>query len=626
MMKPRNMCNFILRWFKDMAISGIIICLTITLLQYCFSIQLNQFLHISNFSAVDAFYAQCSITFIIVSFISFLSGNTNDVLWDDTISYSLVNPRFTNFVSLSAALVADLLIAAILLFLNEDICTIISFFVSIVLMVIVTTKITGAFYSRDSILLRLKQEYSNEDSSQQAAQISLLHDKIMQQMEQKKYDYVKENIEFLKGNHLNQDLENALRRVADMNGSLFLSLLDDFSLLGEAYSIKVNEDLCERLIVSQANANTLNESLACLFGQYMTLIKENDHITERLVELCTFASESSDVATIEKILNFLYKNKKNNHADNLLLRIAQDSPSSVPYIISKIDIQNFKEQSFFTLCDISNELSKNVLSVNFTYDVYTKLLKLACNKITPTSPVCIGDDNYHGTDSYLKAVHNLTLVIMYNLLINRQQSHIVKFSDAYYAILVRHIIDEILKYNNIYFLHKMMEYIYYSIGSRSDNINLIVQIENANASEYSSKYSSNLNFDWRSRFDIVKYSFFCFRLIILSKLCHGNLESFCKFNSQEVILKAKQHFSNFDREFNHMDYEDYIEAIENGDITAPSELFDYEPLDAKWDSSICKEFLLHFLKIDTTDELAKYNFNSCELSANIYKLESPVPL
>jgi len=61
----------------------------------------NTYVRDCDFSLYDAFYTQCSLTFIVVSLISFLSNNTNDALWDDTIAYSLKKPFHTNFVALS---------------------------------------------------------------------------------------------------------------------------------------------------------------------------------------------------------------------------------------------------------------------------------------------------------------------------------------------------------------------------------------------------------------------------------------------------------------------------------------------------------------------------------------------
>ena len=60
-----------------------------------------------NYSEDNLYAAQISSTFIMVTLVSFLSGSGENILWENSVRYSLVNPKVVNFISITVALIIN---------------------------------------------------------------------------------------------------------------------------------------------------------------------------------------------------------------------------------------------------------------------------------------------------------------------------------------------------------------------------------------------------------------------------------------------------------------------------------------------------------------------------------------
>ena len=66
-----------------------------------------------GYSEDNMYAAQISATFIIVSLVSFLSGTGEEILWENTVRFSLINPKVINFISLAAFLMTNLVVSSV---------------------------------------------------------------------------------------------------------------------------------------------------------------------------------------------------------------------------------------------------------------------------------------------------------------------------------------------------------------------------------------------------------------------------------------------------------------------------------------------------------------------------------
>lgn len=223
--------------------------------------ELDEFLKNIDFSKTDAFFTQCQITFIVVSFVAFLSGGTEDVLWEDTIGFSLINPRFFNINDATIYLIGTLLCSILWLFFGNEACIFILFGICIILLICIIYKLIGAFFDKDKIRTSLVSQYSKYDLEKKKNVLKMLEEKTLQQIDAKKNKYVRINIDFLVGKQEGVEVLNRIMSyLTTQNGELFFEFCNTYSLLEKKEIYIIANSLCEKLIENKDN-NDLNKRL-----------------------------------------------------------------------------------------------------------------------------------------------------------------------------------------------------------------------------------------------------------------------------------------------------------------------------------------------------------------------------
>lgn len=219
-----------------------------------------------GFSEDNIFAAQVSATFIIVSLVSFLSEGGEDVLWENTLQYSLLNPPVFNFISLAVYMIVDLAASAYVFFGNNESLYLLYFAVDIVLLIIMTYKMIGAFFARDSIKNELVKKYKklDSDSNEKKEYLTSLKDKTVTFIIENRYKLIEENLDFLYEQNENTSLKDMMKEISKRSGNQYWIFLNKYGLGEELRD--VSEDLCISLIKSNENVDLQRKLLTALYN------------------------------------------------------------------------------------------------------------------------------------------------------------------------------------------------------------------------------------------------------------------------------------------------------------------------------------------------------------------------
>ncbi len=163
-------------------------------------------------TAKDFFLVEVQVAFITLSLSTALSTSSKRVYWVETYKYRLISPKYTNFTALSAYILATLLDGLIWCMAGwlDGICTIsgvfMSFFVSVILLIILSARMIDANFGRDRIKRELERELkikcdslptalnTSMDKGRMLPEIHKLMQVTIQEIDQKELDLVCENM------------------------------------------------------------------------------------------------------------------------------------------------------------------------------------------------------------------------------------------------------------------------------------------------------------------------------------------------------------------------------------------------------------------------------------------------
>jgi hypothetical protein len=106
----------------------------------------------------DMYYTQISVSFIIISLVSVLINVSKPVYWVDITQFKLIEPRHTAFIDFAAYIFGGLILSSIFIIFSSN-YIIISFGFSILFMMALTIKMIGAYFGRDSVKVELQKEF-----------------------------------------------------------------------------------------------------------------------------------------------------------------------------------------------------------------------------------------------------------------------------------------------------------------------------------------------------------------------------------------------------------------------------------------------------------------------------------
>lgn len=193
----------------------------------------------------DMYFTQISVAFIIISLVSVLTTVSRPVYWVDITQFKLIEPQHTAFIDFAAYILGSLIISSIFLMFNSN-YMLISFGFSIIFMMLLTIKMIGAYFGRDSVKLELQKEFhqlkqENVDNfaendketnkSKKKKKIdekerfkncqkyfeicSELEDKTYQEIDNKEYKLVSENLDLLVSNDEYDIVIDILRYISE---------------------------------------------------------------------------------------------------------------------------------------------------------------------------------------------------------------------------------------------------------------------------------------------------------------------------------------------------------------------------------------------------------------------------
>lgn len=204
----------------------------------------------TGFSVYDVFYAQISTTFILISIISLLSTNTQKVYWDDMMHRKLIKPIFLNFTSLTAYLLASLLVSSYFYCVGSN-YMLLSFAISLVLMSVFTVKMVGAYFGRESVRAEMEKEFRKLTVEEQTDYRKALMEASLTAIDNNEMGVLVENMQLLLPVIANDDDEidiytNAVMNkiIVEKNAFALFSVLSQNDVLWISLNSPFNKYFC----------------------------------------------------------------------------------------------------------------------------------------------------------------------------------------------------------------------------------------------------------------------------------------------------------------------------------------------------------------------------------------------
>lgn len=144
----------------------------------------------------DVLLAQYSITFLLVSFLAFLSENNDIILWVNVKQYLLINPKYINFVSITIWAFCTLIWSTIALFINDSIGVWVFFAINVLLLIVLTLKMLTSYFEHDKLLKKIVKETFDKDGREYC--FSKMYDNALVCIENKQVSVIYEMLDFLK--------------------------------------------------------------------------------------------------------------------------------------------------------------------------------------------------------------------------------------------------------------------------------------------------------------------------------------------------------------------------------------------------------------------------------------------
>ncbi|MGO4498820.1 hypothetical protein AB4114_23335 [Paenibacillus sp. 2RAB27] len=262
----------ITRWFLFIVIT-IVPLLTLTLLLNNVEVvhasvdDLVKYLKIYDFTIKDILITQFSLTFIILSLLSLLSSNAESIYWEDVISYKLVYPKFTNFVSISASLIGIMILSIIFTIINLGYYVYFSFGVAVILLIFLMSKMINIYFSRDLIKNELNKMFNQANEDKKQTHLYGLYEKTIQLLDENKYQYIFENFDFLVNKNENNTILKIMTVISDKSPVLFYDLLIKYDLYSNPAIQKITISLINNLIVNHSFPEIKRGILELMIGK-----------------------------------------------------------------------------------------------------------------------------------------------------------------------------------------------------------------------------------------------------------------------------------------------------------------------------------------------------------------------
>lgn len=261
--KKRN-CGISLLILSYFVIGIIVISGLFLLIKLICGESLNSFftmLEKNGFNYLGTLSVQVSVSFIVISVVTVLSQKNSIIYWQDIMSYKLIDPKFTNFNALSSYIFSNLLLAIILIIINSKFVYF-SFFITVLLIMILSVKMMEVYFSRDKIKTEMEKQYSKEREQRKSSQKMLdryrLHKRLviqytMQAIDTNDIDVICENLSLLYMNEEKEDASYIIRKMANEGKAYTISRVAKTCnfIFFDKYYLDSYYSICKDLVIAE---------------------------------------------------------------------------------------------------------------------------------------------------------------------------------------------------------------------------------------------------------------------------------------------------------------------------------------------------------------------------------------
>lgn len=178
----------------------------------------------------DLLISQISTTFLVTSFLSFLSGNDTPIYWTTAMQHKLITPKGTSIRDIAWYCIGTLIISLVTMFFDVAFAFLFSFVTNIVGLTIITARMILAFFAKDQIKYELLEEFKSYSYGVQQDKITNMEEHAVVAAQNHDIGYLRDNLEFLrltKSPHANR----ALVRFCELVPRDFFDLFADAVLV-----------------------------------------------------------------------------------------------------------------------------------------------------------------------------------------------------------------------------------------------------------------------------------------------------------------------------------------------------------------------------------------------------------
>ena len=146
----------------------------------------------------DLFVSQVSTTFLVTSFLSFLSGNDSPIYWTTAMEYKLLNPKGTCIRDIAWYCIGTLVISLVAIFFQATFAFLFSFIANIIGLTIITCRMIVTFFAKDKIKDELFCEFERARPQEKERYLTMMEEKAIVAARNHDAGYLRDHLEFLK--------------------------------------------------------------------------------------------------------------------------------------------------------------------------------------------------------------------------------------------------------------------------------------------------------------------------------------------------------------------------------------------------------------------------------------------
>lgn len=146
---------------------------------------------------LDLYISQISTTFIVTTFLSFLSDNKEPVYWTTLVEYKLINPKGKSLRDITWYCLGCLVTSFIALVLQATLAFLFSFIFSVVGLAVITCRMICIFFSKEKIKGQLRREFMELPPQEQRDRLIRLEENLISAVRNRDIACIRDDLKFL---------------------------------------------------------------------------------------------------------------------------------------------------------------------------------------------------------------------------------------------------------------------------------------------------------------------------------------------------------------------------------------------------------------------------------------------